>query len=65
MEDPKSTAKPENHASEALWTMQDVARYARCSLRHVSKLREQGLPYRKLGHLVRFKPEAVKAWLGD
>lgn len=21
--------------------------------------------YRKLGHLVRFKPGAVKAWLGD
>lgn len=65
MEDPKATAQPENHAPETLWTMEDVARYARCSLRHVSKLREEGLPYRKLGHLVRFKPEAVKAWLGD
>lgn len=65
MEDQKSTAAPENQASNTLWTIEDVARYARCSLRHVSKLREQGLPFRKLGHLVRFKPEAVKAWLGD
>ncbi len=65
MEDQKSTAQSENHAPEALWTMEDVARYARCSLRHVSKLREQGLPYRKLGHLVRFSPEAVKRWFED
>jgi hypothetical protein len=28
-------------------------------------LREQGLPYRKLGHLVRFSPEAVKRWFED
>ena len=48
-----------------LWTIDDVARYARCSVRHVTKLREEGLPYRKLGHLVRFSPEAVKRWFED
>lgn len=48
-----------------LWTIDDVARYARCSVRHVTTLRQQGLPYRKLGHLVRFNPEAVKRWLED
>ena len=48
-----------------LWTIDDVARYARCSIRHVTKLREEGLPYRKLGHLVRFSPEAVKRWFED
>jgi len=43
-----------------------VARYARCSVRHVATLREQqGLPFRKLGHLVRFSPEAVKRWFED
>ena len=65
MEDQKSTAASETQPQETLWTIEDVARYARCSLRHVSKLREQGLPFRKLGHLVRFKPDAVKAWLGN
>ena len=48
-----------------LWTIDDVARYARCGIRHVTKLREEGLPYRKLGHLVRFSPEAVKRWFED
>ena len=49
----------------SLWTIEDVARYARCSIRHVTTLREQGLPFRKLGHLVRFSPEAVKKWFED
>lgn len=40
--------------------------YAGCSVRHVTTLREQmGLPFRKLGHLVRFSPEAVKRWFED
>lgn len=65
MENQKSMPASETQPPETLWTIEDVARYVRCSLRHVSKLREEGLPYRKLGHLVRFKPEAVKAWLGD
>lgn len=56
----KNTAQP-----ETLWTIEDVARYARCSLRHVTKLRELGLPHRKLGNLVRFSPKTVKVWLGD
>ena len=50
------------YTGSAPWTIDDVARYARCSLRHVTTLREHGLPYRKLGHLVRFSPEAVKRW---
>lgn len=60
------TASPQNQEpTETLWTIEDVARYARCSLRHVTKLRELGLPHRKLGNLVRFNPKVVKAWLGD
>ena len=45
-----------------LWTVRDVADYARCSSRHVSNLRNKGLPFRKAGRLVRFIPEAVKQW---
>ncbi len=60
--DPQST----NQTESVLWTIDDVARYARCSVRHVTTLREQmGLPFRKLGHLVRFSPEAVKRWFED
>jgi excisionase family DNA binding protein len=60
--DPQSTIQSES----VLWTVDDVARYARCSVRHVTMLREQkGLPYRKLGRLVRFSPEAVKQWFED
>jgi excisionase family DNA binding protein len=61
-----STVPPSEPTTPSnLWTIDDVARYARCSVRHVTKLREEGLPYRKLGHLVRFSPEAVKRWFED
>ncbi len=60
--DPQPTIQSEPY----LWTIDDVARYARCSVRHVTTLREQkGLPFRKLGHLVRFSPEAVMRWFED
>ncbi len=58
-------AESDSLIKTTLWTIDDVARYARCSVRHVTKLREEGLPYRKLGHLVRFSPEAVKRWFED
>jgi hypothetical protein len=58
-------AQVEPPAEKNLWTIDDVAGYARCSVRHVTTLREQGLPYRKLGHLVRFSPEAVKRWFEE
>jgi excisionase family DNA binding protein len=63
---PASSTRTESPAEETLWTSDDVARYARCSVRHVTTLREQqGLPFRKLGNLVRFSPEAVKRWFED
>jgi excisionase family DNA binding protein len=65
MEQHQNQPPSSQEATEGLWTIEDVARYARCSLRHVSKLRELGLPHRKLGNLVRFNPKTVKAWLGD
>ncbi len=66
MEDQKSAAQnSESPETKTLWTIDDVARYARCSIRHVTTLRDHGLPFRKLGHLVRFNPDAVKRWLED
>jgi excisionase family DNA binding protein len=66
MKDQKSAAQfSESPDTKPLWTIDDVARYARCSIRHVTTLREKGLPFRKLGHLVRFNPETVKRWFED
>jgi excisionase family DNA binding protein len=70
MDNQTSAAKTSSPIAEVsspnlLWTIDDVARYARCSVRHITELRRQGLPYRKLGHLVRFSPEAVKRWFED
>jgi len=50
-------------ASPHLWTARDVARYARCSLRQVGYLRSEGLPFVRIGRLVRFDPPLVIGWL--
>lgn len=46
-----------------MWTAREVARCARCSVRHVGHLRRMGLPCLKIGHMVRFEPEQVLAWM--
>jgi hypothetical protein len=46
-----------------LWTARHVARFARCSLRQVGYLRQDGLPFIKIGQLVRFQPQLVIGWL--
>jgi hypothetical protein len=40
-----------------------VARFTRCSIRQVGYLREEGLPFVRIGRLVRFDPTRVTAWL--
>lgn len=40
-----------------------MARFTRCSLRQVGYLREEGLPFVRIGRLVRFDPPQVTAWL--
>jgi len=40
-----------------------VARFTRCSIRQVGYLREEGLPFVRIGRLVRFDPSQVTAWL--
>jgi excisionase family DNA binding protein len=63
--DPTAAANSSIQNGPVLWTVRDVADYARCSTRHVSNLRNQGLPFRKVGRLVRFSPEVVKRWFED
>ena len=46
-----------------MWSKRDVAQYLNDSLRQVDVLREKhGLPFRKIGSLVRFYPAEVQAW---
>ena len=46
-----------------LWTAPDVARYLRSSLSFVYKVSEAGkLPCLRVGSMVRFDPEAVRAF---
>ena len=49
--------------TERLWTADDLAHYIGCSVREIRNLRYAGLPTIKFRHLIRFEPEAVKAWL--
>lgn len=62
----RATRQPQGQAAPpgfVLWTVHDVARFARCSVRHVGHLREAGMPFIKFGHLVRFHPPLVIGWL--
>ena len=43
--------------------MKDVVAFCRCSPRTVSNLMLAGMPYIKIGHLVRFDPDEVIAWM--
>lgn len=60
-------ARPSAHIEQetlpVMWTAREVARCARCSVRHVGQLRRMGLPCLKIGHMVRFEPQQVLAWL--
>ena len=42
-----------------------MARYARCCLRQVGYWRDEGMPFLKLGQMVRFEPLRVIAWLSE
>ncbi|MDP3072361.1 MAG: helix-turn-helix domain-containing protein [Opitutaceae bacterium] len=46
-----------------LWTIDEVAAYLRCTVRHVHNLLRAGLPHIYLGRLLRFDPEEVRGYL--
>ncbi len=50
---------------ERLWKSGELARYIGCSVREIRNLRYAGLPAIKFRNLIRFEPEAVKAWLRE
>jgi excisionase family DNA binding protein len=58
-----NTTKPFPLASESLWTVDQVATYFGCTVRHVHNLIRGGLPHLYLGRLLRFDPQEVRAHL--
>lgn len=60
---PEISSQQIQPSEPALWTVQDVARFAKCSIRHVTNLKNAGLPYIKLGHLTRFDSKTVMRWM--
>lgn len=61
---PEISSQQNQQPEPSLWTVQDVARFVKCSVRHVGNLQLAGMPFVKLGHLTRFDPAAVKRWMG-
>jgi excisionase family DNA binding protein len=49
--------------SEGLWRIEDVAGYLHCSKRSVSRYVKDGLPHRRIGGKLLFRPEEVDAWV--
>jgi excisionase family DNA binding protein len=58
-----STSNGAPGAWESLWDARDVARYLKASRSWVYQQAEAGLlPSLRIGGLLRFNPEAVRAW---
>lgn len=55
---PDTSIPPEN-----LWTVDEVATYLRCTVRHVHNLIRIGLPHLYIGRLLRFDGNEVRAYL--
>lgn len=47
----------------ALWATRDLSRFIGCSERQIARLREEGLPFVRVGGLIRFIPSRVMTWL--
>lgn len=45
------------------WTEAELAEHLKISRQMLWVLRKEGLPYRKVGGVIRYVPEEVDAWL--
>ncbi len=45
------------------WTEAELAEHLKISRQMLWALRKEGLPYRKVGGLIRYVPEEVDTWL--
>ena len=64
-----TVAKPNpapSNAAVALWDIEAVARRLGVEVRHIRRLvNERRIPFIKWGHLLRFDPAEIEAWLDD
>lgn len=62
----KSTPNGNEGTLPALLSQEQLAKWLSCTTRNIENLRKnQGLPSFKVGHLVRFELESVRAWLAE
>lgn len=54
---------PNPQPTEGLWTVDEVAAFLRCTVRHVHNLARSGLPHLYVGRLLRFDPLEVRDYL--
>ena len=55
-----------NQFIEQLWDINDVAARLGVQVRHIRRLvAERRIPYIKWGHLLRFEPTEIEAWLDN
>ncbi len=53
-----------SQATRPLFGVEQLAEYLGTSVRHIRRLvAERRVPFFKLGHLVRFRPDEIDAWL--
>lgn len=61
---PNVTDAPSERHPDALWEIEDVAKYLGVSALTVRKhVNESGLPAKRIGSLLRFRREEVDAWI--
>lgn len=58
-----NTPPTQTQTTENLWTVDQVAVYLRCTVRHVHNLIPSGLPHLHLGRLLRFDADEVRSYL--
>lgn len=51
--------------AEDIFTKDELADYLRITVRMVDKLRSEGMPFFRIGKLIRFKKDEVMKWLED
>ncbi|MDO4585036.1 MAG: DNA-binding protein [Planctomycetia bacterium] len=60
----KKSVSVQKNRLPRLMTKQEVAELLRCSLRHVDTLKTlYGLPFQRLGNLVRYDSQAILKWV--
>jgi excisionase family DNA binding protein len=61
---PSTSGKSKLVPFESRWDVRDVAAYLKCSRSWVYKAAEKGwLPCERYGGLLRFDPDAIRAWV--